>query len=75
MQAKCLEITLLTIFAVTSPHVDVDVLLPRMIAGVSIRQFCEERTRVFGQRMKFDLVYDVQKKLYVKLLAISEKNL
>jgi hypothetical protein len=59
MQAKFLNTTQLTIFAVTSPHVDVDVLLPRMIAGISICQFREERTRVFGQRMKFDLVYDV----------------
>jgi hypothetical protein len=37
MQAKFLNTTQLTISAMTSPHVDVDVLLPRMIAGISIR--------------------------------------
>jgi hypothetical protein len=74
MQAKFLETTLLN-------HICDDFAtyrcerLASTIAGVSIRQFREDKTRVFGQRMKFDLVYDVGKKLCAKLVAISERNM
>lgn len=56
-QFVVLAIRKLTIFLVASPHVNVKITLPGMVATVQAGDLGQERARITGQRMKTHSIY------------------
>jgi hypothetical protein len=54
-----------TITLVASPHIEMNVSLPSMVASIEIREFGKKRTWVFRQGVEMESIDDFTQKLQI----------